>query len=473
MMMLAAAAVATLLVSSASRSDAQTQPILSIESNGTVVEGTAATFTVTLSERSATDVTFYYYTGHSNSSASEDDFTGIYPPTLITISAGNTTAPISIATNDDSLDEADSEMFEVRLAGPFGAIFSKDDASAEDGTIFATGTITDDDDPPLLKFTLPEVTNPEDSSTTLQGVSEYAKFLSITVHLVDPVDEITPAASGREVSFRYETMGDTAVAYQDYVPVGEITETYGLTTFAAGQKEATFAIRIINDEIHEDRKKFYLRLYQIQNVATLEAPRLVIEDRSPTDNIERIYIREKEIKMQMFIVDDDVTDPPVLSVESDGPVVEGNAATFTVTLSPSSATDVAFDYSTGPSSATDDHDASDDDYTATTGTSVTIAAGQTTATVSIATNDDSLDEADSEMFEVFLTNPSGATVSASDGSATGAIIDNDDPPTVSISAGTGARKRPCTGNEGNTVSREREDCHGRVRVSRCRRTGRS
>ena len=71
-----------------------------------------------------------------------------------------------------------------------------------------------------------------------------------------------------------------------------------------------------------------------------------------------------------------------------------------------------------------------DDYTAATGT-LTIAAGDTTGTVTVAILQDTIGEAD-ETFTVTLTNPSAATVS--DGDGTGTIADP--PPTVGTPGGT-------------------------------------
>jgi len=70
------------------------------------------------------------------------------------------------------------------------------------------------------------------------------------------------------------------------------------------------------------------------------------------------------------------------------------------------------------------------DYNSYTGT-LTIPAGSTSATVSLTINDDNIDEPN-ETFSLNATVTSGTTDNTN---ATGmiTIIDNDDPPTVSIS----------------------------------------
>jgi hypothetical protein len=69
------------------------------------------------------------------------------------------------------------------------------------------------------------------------------------------------------------------------------------------------------------------------------------------------------------------------------------------------------------------------DYTALS-TTVTIPAGDTTKTVDVGVKGDTLDEPD-ETFQLTLSAPVNATLG--DGSATGTILDDDDPPALSVS----------------------------------------
>ena len=118
-------------------------------------------------------------------------------------------------------------------------------------------------------------------------------------------------------------------------------------------------------------------------------------------------------------------DAPSLSV-NDASVTEGDSgfknATFTVTLSAASATPVSVDYATSDGSAT-----APDDYAAASGT-LSFAPGETSKHVTVAVAGDTLDEPH-ETYYLFLSNPSGATLSRNRG--LGTILDND--PLVSLS----------------------------------------
>ena len=91
-------------------------------------------------------------------------------------------------------------------------------------------------------------------------------------------------------------------------------------------------------------------------------------------------------------------------------------ATFTLTLAPVSGRAVTVDYATGNGSAT-----SPADYQANGGT-LNFAAGETTKTVTVLVNGDSVDEID-ETFTVNLSNAPNATITDGSGQAT---ITNDD-----------------------------------------------
>lgn len=119
------------------------------------------------------------------------------------------------------------------------------------------------------------------------------------------------------------------------------------------------------------------------------------------------------------------TPTPSLSI-SDATVVEGNSgtqtATFTVTLSAASASTVTVNYATANGTAT-----AGSDYAATNGT-LTFAPGETTKTVSVTVNGDTLFESN-ETYFVNLSNPSNATLNDSQGLGT---ITNDDANPVGV-----------------------------------------
>ena len=134
------------------------------------------------------------------------------------------------------------------------------------------------------------------------------------------------------------------------------------------------------------------------------------------------------------------TPRPEVTVE-DGEATEGSGVEFAVGLSAASAGAVTVDYATSVESG---DTASTADYTEATGT-LTIAAGETSATIRVATAQDTTNESD-ETFTLMLSNPVNAALGHKS-AATGTIADDDAAlPTVSIAAGT----NPVT--EGTAVS---------------------
>jgi hypothetical protein len=120
-------------------------------------------------------------------------------------------------------------------------------------------------------------------------------------------------------------------------------------------------------------------------------------------------------------------DPPTISI-SDTSVTEGDTANvnadFTVTLSAPSTHRIGISYATAGVTAQ-----SGVDFTNLTGT-LTFAAGETSKIISVPIIGDLTDEFD-ETFTLNLSNPTAALLSTSKATAT--ILDNDPPPTVSVS----------------------------------------
>lgn len=118
----------------------------------------------------------------------------------------------------------------------------------------------------------------------------------------------------------------------------------------------------------------------------------------------------------------DACDVPLVSID-DVSVTEGNAgstqATFTISLSYVSTSNVTVDYATVAGSAT-----SGSDFVSASGTA-TIPAGQTSTTVSVTIVGDTAVEAD-ETYRVMLSNATNAQIG--DGEGNGTILNDDAPP---------------------------------------------
>ena len=125
---------------------------------------------------------------------------------------------------------------------------------------------------------------------------------------------------------------------------------------------------------------------------------------------------------------------PQITVQGGSGVTEGGNAVFTVSASPAPAASLTVSLTVGDD-ANSDFLAQADEGTRT----VTIAGGQTSATLSLTTQDDSTDEADGSVTAA-VSSGTGYTV-GSPSTATVAVADNDPAPqgtpVVSIAAGAG------------------------------------
>ncbi len=206
-------------------------------------------------------------------------------------------------------------------------------------------------------------------------------------------------ASGVPVTVNYATANGTAIAGSDF------TATSGTLTIPAGSLTGTISVPILNDTVFELTEAFTLNLTgmvgatnaTLGNIASATGT-ILNDDPMPTVSINNVSLTEG----------DTGTSP----------------LTFTVSLSNPSVQTVTVNYATNPGTATAA------DFAAATGT-LTFAPGETTKTVTVNVTGDVLHE-NNEAFTVALSAPSNATLSVSNATGTGTIIDNDAVPTLSI-----------------------------------------
>ena len=353
-------------------------PVLSLE-DVTVTEGTAAEFEVSLGAESEREVTVAYATADDTAEASDQTVTRDYTSAsgTLTFEAGDTAKTITVATVDDTVDEADSEQFKLKLSSATNATLSGGGSTLE-----KLGKITDNDDRPELS--LEDVTVDEDDD---------AEF----VVSLNPV-------SGREVTVSYATADDTAQQPGDY------TSASDTLTFDAGDTAKTITVTVVDDTAdEEDTEQFKLTLSSAVN-ATLSGDQTTLQKLGK-------------------ITDND--GPPVLSLE-DVTVDEDDDAEFVVSLDAASGREVTVSYATA-----DDTAQQPGDYTSVSDT-LTFDAGDTAKTITVTVVDDTVDEEDSEQFKLTLSSAVKATLSG--GQATlqklGKITDNDDPPVLSVDGET-------------------------------------
>ena len=164
-------------------------PTLSV-GDASADEGSAVEFPVTLSEAVTDDVTATWTAsfGSNEEDAAAEDLASTTG--TLTIGSGDTEGTLTVTTAGDSTDEHD-ETFTVTLSG-----VSSNAQLASDPT--ATGTITDDDDPPSLSVA--------DVST-----SESSLFVSFKVTM--------SPTSGKTVTVSFTASaesGDTAESPADF-----------------------------------------------------------------------------------------------------------------------------------------------------------------------------------------------------------------------------------------------------------------
>lgn len=218
-----------------------------------------------------------------------------------------------------------------------------------------------------------------------------SKQVSVTVSL--------SAEAATSVTVDYATQDDGAIAGTDY------TATSGTLTFAQGVLSAEVLITILADEEDEGSEESFRLMFS-----------------NPTDGV---VLASSEI--EIVITDDDGAangggNPQISVADASAPEASGKVD-FTALLDGLSSSDVTLDYSAVASSAT-----ANEDFVPSSGT-VTIPAGQSSATFSIVTNNDNVDEED-ETFSLSLSNATGATLTTPN--VQGVIEDDDGAPEISI-----------------------------------------
>ena len=175
-------------------------------------------------------------------------------------------------------------------------------------------------------------------------------------------------APAEDVTVEYATGSGTATDGTDY------TSTNGTLTISAGVTTGTIVVPITTDTTDESDETATLTLSNPNNATIGDAT------------------------SDLVITDDDAT--PAISIP-DGTATEGGTATFTASLTNPSSEDITVEYVTSSGSATNGSD-----FTAVTET-LTIPAGETTATFDVVTTADAKDELD-ETGTVTLSNPTNA-----------------------------------------------------------------
>ena len=226
-------------------------------------------------------------------------------------------------------------------------------------------------------------------SISSSSTSESSGTASVSVELSNPFNQ--------EIVLNYSTSDDTAEAASDY------TASTGTITFAPSETTKSISLDIIDDGIFEVDEIFDVNF----TLGATSLGNLVNDTASIT------------------ISDDD--DAPIFGIAGANVKEEDGTASITITKTNPVQMDITVNYATadGTALAGLDYVAAND--------SVTFAANETQKTISVSIIEDSLDE-DEESFSVSLTGASQGAVQEAESAAVVSIEDNDDAPSISISA---------------------------------------
>jgi hypothetical protein len=450
-----------------------------------------ATFTVQLSEPSASPVSFDIATSNGTATAGSDYVASSLAGQAI--AAGQTSKTFSVTINGDTSVEPD-EYFTVTLANVNGATVADDQA---------WGTIVNDDAeaPPSITINDGALTETDVGNGSMEFHIQLSEFavapVTFNVQVVDGsavagVDYIAPAspvtipAGSNGINIHATVIGDNLVEghetfnvkLQDVVgatvadaeaigtiynddqpqedfPTMRLEDAY-VTEGQSGTKNAAITVRLSRPASSdvwfsyalEDGTAIAGSDYQspvdkqvfIAPGVTVQTFNIPIVGDTLVEPNETFVVkfwssqgayRGDEDAVVTIVNDEGGSVPPMLSVVDAFTVSEGNAGTqsvvFNVNLSEASASAVSFDIATADGAAT-----AGSDYVASSTTGLTIPAGTKSATFAVTVNGDTAAEGD-EHFFVNLSNAQGATIV--DNQAIGMIANDDNAggsPTLSI-----------------------------------------
>ncbi|WP_419847678.1 Calx-beta domain-containing protein [Candidatus Poriferisocius sp.] len=315
----------------------------------------------------STDPVTVQYNTFDNTATQRRDYT---PTTgTLTIDAGNTAATISVPITDDLIDE-NPETITVRLTNPTRATVLRTAAAA-------TATIQDDDPAPTIRL--------------LPDEAQEGEPLQFTALLDAP--------SGLTAQAQYATQ-TTGTGAGHATPNTDYTPASGTITIPPGQTTATISVATLTDTRTETPETLELALTNPQNTTLHSTGHTAV---GTINN----------------------NPPPTITV-NDASALEGSPVRFTIQLDKPAITNVVVAFEVRPLDATEDSD-----YTVPASTQVTIGAGQTQTSLSVATVADSVIEVD-ETFLVRLTAVDSGFAVIQTGGAVGTILENALAPSLSV-----------------------------------------
>ncbi|WP_420436398.1 hypothetical protein [Candidatus Poriferisocius sp.] len=419
-------------------------PVVSIVGGSAVTEGGNATYTLTASPAPAAPLTV-----NVTVSQSGDFYVGTGPAIVQIATSG--THILRLGTSDDSIDEADGSVTVSLSAGTGYTVSSTQGA--------ASVAVSDDDVPEVSIAAGSGVSEGTAASFTLTASPKPAAGLDVTVAVSQSGDfgaatgsrTVTVPASGSftlSVATANDTTDEADGSVTATVSTGTgytVSSSLGSASVAVSDDDpAECAPQLPDDAVTVDEVtgwrdglsaaaaagvKRFNRVLAALGVDTGDTPMTAEQAQgvadwlgnSRWDRISRTLAAVEQVQCG----DDAEQDDPEISIAGGAGVVEGVAASFTVTASPKPAVDLDVTVIVAQSG----------DFGVSAGSrAVTIPASGSKA-FTVATVDDSVDEADGSV-TVSVGSGTGYAVSSSAGSASVAVSD-DDVPEVSIAAGSG------------------------------------
>ena len=377
--------------------------------DGNEASAVVGEFTVTITAASSTDTVLNYTLG--GTSTSNADYTAVSGQ--VTILAGDTTAIITIATIDDNVVES-TETVSATLTG----IASGDAEVSLGGATEATINLFDNDQASW------EVTG--DPTVNEGATATYNVVLNGPLGNGESADvelSITNGTTSTDDYADFDTAVTTAVATYagpgNYVWDGSVL-TWTATADAQTPTALTITLATTDDAIVEANET------------------LTVSVANPNSTTGASVILGGSTSINTTINDND-TATISIAAATDGNETGNVNGEFTVTITEASSTDTIVDYTIGGTAT------SGSDFTAVTG-QITIAAGATTATITIPTINDAIVEGP-ETVSATLTAISTGDPDISLGGTTSATID-----IIDSDAGTWSISGDATVTEGNTAT---------------------
>jgi uncharacterized delta-60 repeat protein len=329
--------------------------------------GGVVTITVTRGGGSQGTVTVNFATSDGTAKAGTD-----YTATTGTLSfaPGQVTNTFTVPVTSDGVYQPTNKTFNLTLSNPTGGAFIGFQKTA-------TVTIVETDQPGTLAF-----------SAASYSVAQNGGSITITVTRAN--------GSAGPVGINYATSNGTAVAGTDY------TATSGTLNFAAGETSKTFSVPILNSGVFSATPlSFNVSLSTPTGGSTLGTPSTAVVNIGQTNA------------------------PGAISFSAATYSVAENAGgvTVTVNLAAVAGVPVTVTYATSDGTAV-----AGTDYTAATGT-LTFTPGQTTATFTIAVQDDGVFQTSNKTFNLTLSNPTNGSSLGTPSTAVVTLIEKDGTPT--------------------------------------------